>query len=89
MGKNANIFKSQGYKVSISQSFKGPGRSTIIRIEGSNINMIQIHLGGGRHVLPYIKISSDKGIIKVVGGSRASYKGKSAEERANFYWVED
>lgn len=85
----ADVFRSQGYKVTIEQSTKGSGKATMIRIEGGNINMIEIHPGGGRHGSSYIKVSTDKGIMKVVGGSKADYKGNPAEEKATFYWMED
>ena len=49
---------------------------------GKNISQVQVSPGGGRHGSdPYVKISTtDKGIIKVVEGSKHTYKTDGMEK---------
>lgn len=88
-GKNADeiagILKSQGYDVTVKASTKSRSGAQIIKINnpgnGRNITQLQVSPGGGRHGdNPYIKIStSDQGIIKIVDGTKNTYKTDGKE----------
>ncbi len=67
----ADVFRKAGYEVTIEQSTQGSKLSKQIRIKKGGIQNIQVHPGGGRHGGSYYKISTSKGVIKVV--DRATY----------------
>ncbi len=80
----ANAFRRAGFKVKVVQSTRGSGKSVQIRIEGSNINNVQVHPGGGRHGGAYYKIStSDRVVIKIV--DRNTYKSTPGEKATIIY----
>ncbi len=84
----AEAFNNEdGVQAYVEQSTKGSKRAQIIRIEGhSDVQMVQVHPGGGRHVGAYYKIStSTKGIIKVIDPS--TYV-PSAGEKATFVEIQ-
>jgi len=86
----ADAFRAQGYNVTIEQSKKGSGKAIIIRPDGGNINMVQIHPGGGRHESAYIKISTDNGKLKLISGNEQSYIGDPyGEKHTTVFWMED
>jgi filamentous hemagglutinin len=88
-GRSANeiaeAFTEQGFGAAVRQSTRGSQRAIIVNIDGhSEIGQIQVHPGAGRHVGPYVKIStSTSGTIKVVG---PGYKAASGE-KARIIWM--
>ena len=63
----AEVFRAAGYSATVRQSTLGSQLAAIVEIRGhSQIAQIQVHPGGGRHGGAYIKISTNKGIVKVV-----------------------
>jgi hypothetical protein len=83
----ADIFKKEGYEVLVEQSTKGSGLAEIVRVKGYKINMIQVHPGGGRHGLPYIKVKGNGVNFKVIDGLPSDYIGNPANEKSIFYWM--
>ena len=52
--------------------------------------MIQIHPGGGRHGSAYIKISTDNGKFKLIGGTEQDYIGNPyGEKHTTVFWMGD
>lgn len=75
----AKTFNDAGYGTVVRQSTRGSQRSTIIEISGhSSIGQIQVHPGGGIHGGAYVKISTNKGIIKVVDHDYLVLPGEKA-----------
>lgn len=85
----ADLFRNEGFDPIVEQSTKGSGLAMIIRINRHKINMIQVHPGGGRHGLPYIKVKGNGVNFKVVKGSPSDYIGNPNNEKGDFYWIED
>lgn len=84
-----------GYKVEIKASTCSRSGAQIIKIknpgEGKNISQIQVSPGGGRHgENAYVKISTtDNGIIKIVDGSKDTYKTDGTEKAIIIFIKED
>ena len=99
MGKNvyqiAKILKKQGYEVLIKDSkrkHKGSKAKIIVITNSSqkehrNITQVQVSPGSRRHGnIPYVKIStSDKGVIKIINGTRKEYKTDGTEKAKIFF----
>ncbi|WP_187296291.1 DUF4280 domain-containing protein [Tepidibacter mesophilus] len=87
----AQIFKDSGYNVRIEPSKSG--KATMIRIDGMKgprtINTIQVHNGGGRHGLDYIKVKGNNVSYKIVNGSSSEYIGNPELEKCEFYWLKE
>jgi RHS repeat-associated protein len=74
-------FTEAGYKSTVSEMRSGRGH--MITIEGhAEINTIKIHGGGGRHQTARVQIIGQNNSLdlKIVNGSRSSYRGNIAEE---------
>jgi RHS repeat-associated protein len=74
-------FKEGGYKATVSELRTGRGQ--MISIEGhAEINTIKIHGGGRRHSAARVQVIGQNNSmdVKIVNGSRSSYKGNIAEE---------
>ena len=90
----ANELKSEGYDVSVRNSTRSRSGAQIIQVNnsgnGKNISQVQVSPGGGRHGSdPYVKISTtDKGIVKVVEGSKNTYK-TDGKEKATIIFAEE
>lgn len=81
--------------MSVWNSTRSRSRSQIIQVNnsgnGKNISQVQVSPGGGRHGSdPYVKISTtDKGIVKVVEGSKNTYKTDGKEKAAIIFTEEE
>ena len=90
----ANELKSEGYDVLVRNSTRSRSLAKITQVNnsgnGKNISQVQISPGGGRHGSdPYVKISTtDKGIVKVVEGSKNTYK-TDGKEKATIIFTEE
>lgn len=90
----ANELKSEGYDVLVRNSTRSRSGAKIIQVNnsgnGKNISQVQVSPGGGRHGSdPYVKISTtDKGIVKVVEGSKNTYK-TDGKEKAIIIFTEE
>ncbi|MEM6807043.1 MAG: RHS repeat-associated core domain-containing protein, partial [Bacteroidota bacterium] len=76
-------FTDSGFKATVKEMRSGRGH--MITVNGhSQINTIKVHGGGGRHTSSRIQIQGQNNNIdiKIVQGSRDSYKGNIAEEEA-------
>ena len=90
LGKSASklekILKKVGYKTQIRPSKHANSTARIIVTANhsaeKNISQMQISKGSKRHGnVPYVKISTvDKGIFKIIDGSRSSYKTDGNEK---------
>ena len=76
-------FTEAGYKATTSEMRTGRGH--MITVEGhSQISTIKVHGGGGRHGAARIQIQGqNKSLdVKIVNGTRESYKGNLEQEMA-------
>ena len=91
--KIVKLLQKHGYKVEIAKSKRANlgSKAKIIKIlnpsKKRNIIQVQVSPGSKRHGgIPYIKISTtDKGIIKIINGTRKDYK-TDGTEKARIYF---
>lgn len=74
----------------VTNSTRSSSGAQIIRVNnpggGRNITQVQVSPGGGRHGdLPYVKISTDAGRIKVIDGPASSYNTDGLEKALNLF----
>jgi len=86
----ADILRDSGYDVTIKNSTRSSSGAQIIKVNnpggGKNITQVQVSPGGGRHgELPYVKISTDIGKIKIIDGPSSSYKTDGLEKSVNIF----
>ncbi len=91
MGKSveqiSDMLKQNGYEVRIRGSRNPDSTTQIIQITNQskerNIGQVQVSPNGSRHhgAIPYVKIgTSDEGLIKIIDGTRESYRTNGIEK---------